>query len=242
MTEVTKDATSTSITSSSIEKPISMETKSTNSTIVQNENENKNEPKTNNANEDDKKDNLKENQTTIKEENINETKEKNVTKESSKESQVNTSESEDAIPKMRIQKAAAAALAAAAAKSKVLATYEEREIRHLVNHLIELQLKKLEMKMNQFDKLEIILDAERKELEKQQSNLYIEHVVLKKQILAMKSEPQSLMSIPNDNTLNNSTTTPSTTTTSGKDKQNDMNIDDNNNTNTSQKKEIITIG
>ncbi|ORX49036.1 hypothetical protein BCR36DRAFT_354265 [Piromyces finnis] len=104
---------------------------------------------------------------------------------------------QEIVSKQALQKAAAAALAAAAAKAKVLAVYEEREIRHLVNELIELQLKKLEMKMNQFDKLEIVLEAERNELKKKQKELYAEQVALKKQMLSQNIEYKPLLAVSN---------------------------------------------
>jgi len=107
------------------------------------------------------------------------------------------SEKQEIISKQALQKAAAAALAAAAAKAKVLAIYEEREIRHLVNELIELQLKKLEMKMNQFDKLEIVLEAERNELKKKQQELYAEQVALKKQMLTSNIVFKPLLAVSN---------------------------------------------
>ncbi|OUM64334.1 hypothetical protein PIROE2DRAFT_35011, partial [Piromyces sp. E2] len=106
-------------------------------------------------------------------------------------------EQQEIISKQALQKAAAAALAAAAAKAKVLAVYEEREIRHLVNELIELQLKKLEMKMNQFDKLEVVLEAERNELKKKQQELYAEQVALKKQMLTSNIEFKPLLAVSN---------------------------------------------
>jgi len=117
---------------------------------------------------------------------------------------------QEVISKQALQKAAAAALAAAAAKAKVLATYEEREIRHLVNELIELQLKKLEMKMNQFDKLEVVLEAERNELKKKQQELYAEQVALKKQMLTSNIEYKPLLAVSNqelNGSLNTNTTT-----------------------------------
>eukprot|EP00833_Pecoramyces_ruminatium_P007308 jgi/Orpsp1_1/1181340/evm.model.c7180000076852.1 len=118
---------------------------------------------------------------------------------------------QEIISKQALQKAAAAALAAAAAKAKVLATYEEREIRHLVNELIELQLRKLEMKMNQFDKLEVVLEAERNELKKKQQELYAEQVALKKQMLASNIEFKPLLAVSNqelNGSLNTNTTNP----------------------------------
>lgn len=121
---------------------------------------------------------------------------------------------QEIISKQALQKAAAAALAAAAAKAKVLAVYEEREIRHLVNELIEIQLKKLEMKMNQFDKLEIVLEAERNELKKKQQELYAEQVALKRQMLTSNIEFKPLLAVSNQELMPGNA---STTITEGKD-------------------------
>lgn len=129
----------------------------------------------------------------------------NVDEKEKEKSNLNLSSNQskdEVVSNTSIKQAAAAALAAAAAKSKVLATYEEREIRHLVNELIEIQLKKIEMKMNQFDKLESVLEAEKMELMKQQQNLYVEQVALKQQLLAMKSGssqiPPKLIAVSRD--------------------------------------------
>lgn len=73
-----------------------------------------------------------------------------------------------------VQKAAAVALGAAAAKAKVLADYEEREMQRLVNQAVEMQLKKLEVKMKLFEEMESHLDNEKRELERQRQLLFAE--------------------------------------------------------------------
>lgn len=60
-----------------------------------------------------------------------------------------------------VQVAAATALAAASVKAKHLATLEERKMKALVAQLVETQMKKLEIKLKNFDELEAILDRER---------------------------------------------------------------------------------
>ena len=70
-----------------------------------------------------------------------------------------------------ISTAAAAALAAAAVKAKHLAAVEERKIKSLVAMLVETQMKKLEIKLKQFQELEAILDRERDHLEAQYQQL-----------------------------------------------------------------------
>jgi SWI/SNF related-matrix-associated actin-dependent regulator of chromatin subfamily C len=59
-----------------------------------------------------------------------------------------------------LQAAAAAALGAAAVKAKLLAQKEEHEIQRLVREVIELQVRKLEMKLSSFEKLEQDIEQE----------------------------------------------------------------------------------
>ena len=68
-------------------------------------------------------------------------------------------------------KSASAALTAAAVRAKQLADKEEREIQRNVAQCIELQLKKLEIKMKQFDELEELLKQEREKLNEQQNKV-----------------------------------------------------------------------
>lgn len=67
----------------------------------------------------------------------------------------------DTSAKETVQTAAAVALSAAAAKAKYYANYEERKMKGLVAQLVEKQMKKLEMKLKHFERLEQILDEER---------------------------------------------------------------------------------
>jgi SWI/SNF related-matrix-associated actin-dependent regulator of chromatin subfamily C len=90
-------------------------------------------------------------------------------------------------PKL-LERAGATAMGSAAAKAKVLADYEEREIQRLVNAVIENQLKKLELKLQQFEELEVVLENEKKDLEKQRQLLFNERLTLKKNSLAMQEQ------------------------------------------------------
>lgn len=84
-----------------------------------------------------------------------------------------------------LEKAASAALGAAAAKAKVIADFEEREIQRLVNAAIEAQMKKVELKMQQFEELESILEKERQDLERQRQQLFVDRISLQKAILSV---------------------------------------------------------
>jgi len=92
------------------------------------------------------------------------------------------------IPRSTLERAAAAALGSAAAKAKTLADYEEREIERLVTVVIEIQLKKLELKLQQFQELENVLETEKSELEKQRQQLYLDRLAMKKSIMAMQEK------------------------------------------------------
>ncbi|KAI7831082.1 SWIRM domain-containing protein [Gamsiella multidivaricata] len=86
------------------------------------------------------------------------------------------------------EEAAAAALGSAAAKAKTLADYEEREIQRLVTVVVEMQLKKLELKLQQFEELESVLDIEKRELETQRQQLYLDRLTMKKSIMSMQEK------------------------------------------------------
>ncbi|KAG0337496.1 hypothetical protein BG004_007618 [Podila humilis] len=92
------------------------------------------------------------------------------------------------IPRSTLEKAAAAALGSAAAKAKTLADYEEREIQRLVTVVVELQLKKLELKLQQFEELESVMDIEKRELERQRQQLYLDRLAMKKSIMSMQEK------------------------------------------------------
>ena len=85
-------------------------------------------------------------------------------------------------PQVVVQ-AATAALAAASVKAKVLADFEEREIQRLVNSAIEAQMNKIELKMSQFEELEVILERERQELERQRQQIFVDRLQLQKAII-----------------------------------------------------------
>ncbi|KXS12659.1 SWIRM-domain-containing protein [Gonapodya prolifera JEL478] len=84
--------------------------------------------------------------------------------------------------------AAATALGSAAAKAKVLADNEERETQKLLNELLEVQLKKMQIKIAQVSELERLLEQERKELERQKQQLFLDRLQLRKQMLEGSTE------------------------------------------------------
>jgi len=87
-----------------------------------------------------------------------------------------------AVPKNAVEKAASIALGAAAAKAHILSTFEERECQKLVGQVIEAQMKKMEIKMAQFEQLESLLEQERRSLEVSRKQLYSDRLNVAKQI------------------------------------------------------------
>eukprot|EP01132_Coremiostelium_polycephalum_P000488 gene488-616_t len=92
----------------------------------------------------------------------------------------NEQQNEDKISKINLQSAAAAALAAASIKAKTLSKVEEKEIQSLVLRIINVQTKKLEIKLKHYSDLEDTLEKERMILEKSRQNLFAERFSLLK--------------------------------------------------------------
>ena len=84
------------------------------------------------------------------------------------------------------------ALAASAARSSALASNEEREMTRLVSAAVNLSLQKMDLKMKQFQEMEALLQAERKELEKGRRELFLERVAFRKRIAEAERAMQGL--------------------------------------------------
>ncbi|WFD26562.1 SWI/SNF and RSC complex subunit Ssr2 [Malassezia nana] len=109
-----------------------------------------------------------------------------------------SSETPRAIPKDQVEHAASVALGAAASKAYVLATHEERECQRLVQQVIELQLKKMQLKMSQFEELEAFLEAERRSLEAGRKQLYADRLVVQRQLAAVNELLRKASTVPQD--------------------------------------------
>ncbi|KAI9140863.1 SWIRM domain-containing protein [Paraphysoderma sedebokerense] len=81
-----------------------------------------------------------------------------------------------------IQKAAQLALTAASSKASAIASYEESQMRSLVTEIVELQMKKIELKLKQFEEMESMLENEKVELEKARAGLVRDRLELKKSV------------------------------------------------------------
>jgi SWI/SNF related-matrix-associated actin-dependent regulator of chromatin subfamily C len=73
-------------------------------------------------------------------------------------------------------------LAIAAARAGSLATHEEREMTRLVSAAVNVTLQKFELKLQQFNEMESILQAERRELERGRQQLFLDRLSFKKRV------------------------------------------------------------
>ncbi|KAK7204144.1 putative RSC complex subunit [Myxozyma melibiosi] len=85
-----------------------------------------------------------------------------------------------------VKKAASIALGVAAARSHLLATDEEREMARLVNSLVNMQSRKLELKLAKFTELEQVLEAEKREIEQARQQLYSDRLAFQKEMTAQR--------------------------------------------------------
>ncbi|KAJ1972883.1 SWI/SNF and RSC complex subunit Ssr2, partial [Dimargaris verticillata] len=102
-------------------------------------------------------------------------------------------DSQASLDRSSVTRAAMAALGAAAAKAHTLATYEERQIQSLVQQAVETQLKKLELKMREFEELEAYVHSQQQELERERLKLVQERLQLRK---AASAAPVSSATTP----------------------------------------------
>ncbi|KAG0307198.1 hypothetical protein BGZ97_000472 [Linnemannia gamsii] len=112
------------------------------------------------------------------------------------------------LPRSTLERVGAAALGSAAAKAKVLADNEEREVRRLVTQVVEAQLKKMELKLQQFEELESVLETEKRELERQRQQLYLDRLAMKKSIMSMQEKFQLARQTANPQVIANVTVPP----------------------------------
>ena len=85
-------------------------------------------------------------------------------------------------PKRTAVDIAAAAIASASAKALVLGSEDEVELGKLMETVTEQTIKKLELKLKQFERLESAVEVERRNLEQWRQNLSIERQAVVKEI------------------------------------------------------------
>ncbi|KAF8457596.1 SWIRM domain-containing protein [Kalaharituber pfeilii] len=91
-------------------------------------------------------------------------------------------------PTSPLSKIASVTLGTASARAFALATHEERVMSRLVSSAINAQLRKLELKLQQFNELENVLQAERRELEKGRQQLFLDRLAMKKQVKTVQEK------------------------------------------------------
>ncbi|ROT39436.1 transcription regulatory protein SWI3 [Sodiomyces alkalinus F11] len=77
---------------------------------------------------------------------------------------------------------ASISLASIGARAAGLATHEEREMTRLVSAAANVTLEKLELKLKYFSEMEIMLHAERQELEKARHQLFLDRLAFKRRV------------------------------------------------------------
>lgn len=77
-------------------------------------------------------------------------------------------------------------LATVAARAGGLASHEEREMTHLVSAAVNATLQKFELKLKQFNEMEQILQAERRELERGRQQLFLDRLAFKKRVKSVQ--------------------------------------------------------
>ncbi|KAL9101626.1 MAG: hypothetical protein Q9163_003124 [Psora crenata] len=72
--------------------------------------------------------------------------------------------------------------ATAAARAAALASNEEREMTRLVSAAVNTTLQKLELKLQQFSEMEALLQAERRELERERQQLFLDRLAFRRRV------------------------------------------------------------
>ncbi|ORY86771.1 hypothetical protein BCR37DRAFT_376011 [Protomyces lactucae-debilis] len=102
-------------------------------------------------------------------------------------------ESSNTLEQDKLEKAASAALGAAAAKAHLLASHEERELNALVSAAVATQVQRLELKLQQFEELERLLEAERRDVERAKQQIYLDRLAMKRQVLEAQETIQAAL-------------------------------------------------
>lgn len=74
------------------------------------------------------------------------------------------------------------ALSLTAARSAALASHTERQLTAQVSLAVNLQLQKLELKLQQFGEMEVLLQAERREVERMRQRLFLDRLAFRKRV------------------------------------------------------------
>ena len=104
-------------------------------------------------------------------------------------------------PEKHKESLATVALAASAARAGALASHEEREMTRLVGAAVNVTLQKFEIKLQQFNEMEEIIEAERRDLEQARQQLFLDRMAFKKRVKEAQDALQAVsLQGPNEHT------------------------------------------
>ena len=86
----------------------------------------------------------------------------------------------------QVERAAAVALGAAAAKATALAKHEDARLSQMVARLVAAQVKKVELKLTMFERMEEMLEEEKRNVELGRQELFKEKVSVQRQLTAVE--------------------------------------------------------
>jgi SWI/SNF related-matrix-associated actin-dependent regulator of chromatin subfamily C len=99
---------------------------------------------------------------------------------------VETETNGDAPSKSSVERAASIALGSAAAKASSLARHEDARISQLVSRLVAAQVKKVELKLTMFERLEEMLESEKRKVEVGRQELFRDKLQMSKSVAAVE--------------------------------------------------------
>jgi SWI/SNF related-matrix-associated actin-dependent regulator of chromatin subfamily C len=92
----------------------------------------------------------------------------------------------DAPSKSSVERAASIALGSAAAKASALARHEDARISQLVSRLVAAQVKKVELKLSMFERLEELLESEKRKVEVGRQELFRDKLQMSRSVAAVE--------------------------------------------------------
>ncbi len=94
-----------------------------------------------------------------------------------------------------MERVAGVALGTAAAKAHLLASCEQTNLTSAVSRIVKLQMEKLDTKLAQFNELERVLEADRRQLEASRQQIYLDRLALKKQVFTVQDQLQIAINV-----------------------------------------------
>jgi SWI/SNF related-matrix-associated actin-dependent regulator of chromatin subfamily C len=91
-----------------------------------------------------------------------------------------------------VERAASVALGAAAAKASALAQHEQARLSQLVSRLVAAQVRKVELKLNMFERMEEMLEEEKRRVELGRQSLFKEKVNVQAQLARVEGLIQKM--------------------------------------------------